>query len=161
MDQWYETCRGVVFPWHCDHYGHMNTSWYAHFFDDADYHLWTMTGLAQSIDRVVGQTKTDYLHELKDGELLVVKNAWIHVGNKSLRHRGHLSNADTGILCARQETTLVCFDPEKRVSAPMPDVVRKTLSPLVVDPDSAPAPDHVNAASGRPIALDRVGSGRD
>ena len=132
MDGWFETVRGVVFSWHCDQYGHMNVRWYGHFFDDADYHLWTMSGLAQSIPRVVARTSLDFVRELKAGELLVVRNAWTHVGTRSLRQIGRMFEAETGALCARQDNVLVLFDEDKRVSAPMPDSVRRTLTPLVV-----------------------------
>jgi acyl-CoA thioester hydrolase len=29
------TYRGVVYPWHCDHMGHMNVMWYVGRFDEA------------------------------------------------------------------------------------------------------------------------------
>ena len=46
---WMELTRGVVHPWHHDHFGHMNVRHYAPFFDDASYHLWTMLGLPYSV----------------------------------------------------------------------------------------------------------------
>ena len=134
MEGWFETVRGVVFPWHCDQYGHMNVRWYGHFFDDADYHLWTMSGLAQSIPRVIARTSFDFVHELKAGDVLVIRNAWTHVGTRSLRQVGRMFDAETGALCARQDTVLVTFDEARRVSAPMPDSVRRTLTPLVIAP---------------------------
>lgn len=139
-DNWFETYRAVVFPWHCDHIGHMNVRWYAHHFDDAGFHLWTMAGLSQSemkergVGLVVAQIKIDYIQEMKAGELLVVRNAFIHVGTKSLRHLGRMYNADTEELCATQETIEVFFDPVKRTSAPMPDDIRAKLTELLVDP---------------------------
>ena len=132
MDGWYETIRGVVAPWNCDQFGHLNVRLYGHFFDDADYHLWTMSGLAQSIPRVVAKTKLNIVQELKAGNLLAIKNAWTHVGTKSLHHVGRMYDAETGTLSASQETILVTFDEEKRTSAPMPEVVRQTLTPLVI-----------------------------
>jgi acyl-CoA thioesterase FadM len=30
-----DTYRGVVYPWHCDHMGHMNVMWYVGKFDEA------------------------------------------------------------------------------------------------------------------------------
>lgn len=140
---WYETFRSVVFPWHCDHFGHMNVRWYAHHFDDGGFHLWTMSGIPQSefrargVAMVVAQIKIDYFHELTQGELLVVRNAWTHIGNKSLRHIGRMYNADTNELCAQQETIEVFFNPETRQSAPMPDYVREALADKVVDPGPA------------------------
>jgi acyl-CoA thioester hydrolase len=140
MGQWYETYRAVVFPWHCDHIGHMNVRWYAHHFDDAGFHLWSMAGVshadirAHDVGVVVAQIKIDYIKEMNAGDLLVVRNAFTHVGNKSIRHLGRMFNADTGVLCATQETIEVFFDPVKRVSAPMPDTLRQRLSAQVVDP---------------------------
>ena len=29
-----ETYRGAVYPWHCDHVGHMNVMWYVGKFDE-------------------------------------------------------------------------------------------------------------------------------
>jgi len=37
-----EILRGVVHPWYCDTFGHMNVRWYSHFFDDAAFHLWPL-----------------------------------------------------------------------------------------------------------------------
>src|SRR4051812_38521462 len=33
------TYRGVVYPWHCDHLGHMNNMWFAGKFDEASWNL--------------------------------------------------------------------------------------------------------------------------
>ena len=40
-----ETYRGAVYPWHCDHMGHMNVMWYVGKFDEATWHLFRMVGL--------------------------------------------------------------------------------------------------------------------
>ena len=144
MAGWFETYRGVIFPWNCDFYGHMNVRWYAHHFDDAGFHLWTMAGIPQTAMRdrgvfsVVATTKTDFVHEMRVGELLVVKSAFVHVGNKSLRHVQRMYNADTGTLCAMQDTVEVFFDPNARKSMPMPDFVRTTVLPHLVAADSEP-----------------------
>jgi acyl-CoA thioester hydrolase len=138
MAEWRETFRGVVFPWNCDHIGHMNVRWYAHHFDDAGFHLWSVIGLPQSemhargIGLVVAQIKIDYIREMKAGDLLVVKSGFIHVGNRSLKHLARMSNADTGVLCATQETVEVFFDPKTRKSAPMPEDIRRKLLDHVV-----------------------------
>ena len=48
MDRRLELLRGVVHPWHHDHFGHMNVRHYAPFFDDAVYHMWTLLGAPYS-----------------------------------------------------------------------------------------------------------------
>ena len=73
MTEWMETHRAVVFPWHCDHIGHMNVRWYSHFFDDAGFHLWTQIGVtpsdmeARGVVTVIASAKIDFLHELNAG----------------------------------------------------------------------------------------------
>lgn len=42
MSEPIEILRGVVHPWYCDNFGHMNVRWYSHFFDDAAFHLWPL-----------------------------------------------------------------------------------------------------------------------
>ena len=34
MSEPIEILRGVVHPWYCDTFGHMNVRWYSHFFDE-------------------------------------------------------------------------------------------------------------------------------
>ena len=133
MAEWKETYRAVVFPWHCDHFGHMNVRWYAHHFDDAGFHLWSVAGIPQTairatgVSMVVAQNKLDFIHELVAGELFYIKSAFVHLGNRSLSHLGRMYNADTHVLCATQFSVEVFFDPKTRKSAPMPDHVRRAV----------------------------------
>jgi acyl-CoA thioester hydrolase len=39
------TYRGVVYPWQCDHNGHMNVMWYVSKFDEANWSLLARVGL--------------------------------------------------------------------------------------------------------------------
>ena len=139
MDNVFEVYRSVVFPWHCDHFGHMNVRWYAHHFDDAGFHLWTVAGLSQKqvfasgVSLVVAQTKIDYVREMKAGDMLVVRGGFTHVGGKSLRHHLRMYDADADELRATQDTVEVFFNPETRRSEKMPDDFRARLAPLVVD----------------------------
>ena len=54
MTQWMETHRAVIHPWYCDHLGHMNVRFYAHFFDDAGFHIWNHIEGAQAIMKKYG-----------------------------------------------------------------------------------------------------------
>ena len=141
MAEWRETYRAVVFPWHCDHFGHMNVRWYAHHFDDAGFHLWTVIGCSQAFMRscgahvVVARTTTDFVHEMTAGDLLVIKGGIVGIGNKSVTHRARMYNADTGQLCATLESVEVFFDTESRASAPMPEEIRGRLTANIVSLD--------------------------
>ena len=40
-----ETYRGTIYPWQCDHMGHMNVMWYVGKFDEATWQFFSMLGL--------------------------------------------------------------------------------------------------------------------
>jgi acyl-CoA thioester hydrolase len=140
--RFYEVYRGVVFPWMCDHFGHMNVRWYSHHFDDGGFHLWTMAGVSQREMRdrgthvVVAQTTIKYIRELKAGDLILIRSGFVKVGQKSVVHVAKMYNADSNVYSAWQETVEVFFDPEARKAAPMPEDFRTRLTALVVDPES-------------------------
>ena len=138
---WRETLRGMIFPCHCDHMGHVNNRWYGHFFDDASMSLWSGVGLSEAGLRaqfdtsvVIARNEFDYLHELLNGQQFVVMSTFVKIGRKSLSFESRLFHNDTGTLCVVNVSVAVFFDFEARQSAPMPASVRKRLEPLVVQP---------------------------
>src|SRR5262245_62090015 len=42
------TYRGLIYPWQCDHMGHMNVMWYTGKFDEASWALLSKLGLTQA-----------------------------------------------------------------------------------------------------------------
>ena len=131
-----ELLRGVVHPWHHDHFGHMNVRHYAPFFDDASYHLWTKIGLPYSrmmaehgVHCVTASAKTTFVEELTAGDLFLIDGAVLRIGNKSATFQLRMIHADRNELHATYDVVEVVFDPEARASAPMPDAVRRALEP--------------------------------
>jgi hypothetical protein len=49
------TYRGAIYPWHCDHMGHMNVMWYVGKFDEATWHLFAQIGMTPSYLRESGR----------------------------------------------------------------------------------------------------------
>ena len=49
------TYRGTVYPWQCDHVGHMNVMWYVGKFDEATWNLIARLGLTPSYLRESGR----------------------------------------------------------------------------------------------------------
>ncbi|MCA8882351.1 MAG: acyl-CoA thioesterase [Rhodobacteraceae bacterium] len=134
-----ELLRGVVHPWHHDHFGHMNVRHYAPFFDDAAYHLWSRMGLTynEMIDEhgvhcVTAQATTGFVKELVAGDLIAIDGAVARIGTKSATFRLRMLNADTGDLHATYDLVEVFFDPQTRRSAAMPDAVRTRLGEYLV-----------------------------
>lgn len=137
-----ELFRGVVHPWHHDHFGHMNVRHYAPFFDDASYHLWTRMGLAYSgmqaehgVHCVSAQATTRFVKELVGGDLIVIEGAVSRIGTRSVDFHLRMHHADTGALHATYDLVEVFFDPKTRASAPMPPAVRARLEAHLVPPE--------------------------
>ena len=69
------TYRGAIYPWHCDHMGHMNVIWYVGKFDEATWNLFAAAGATAA-----------YLREHKLGMAAVQQNITykreLHAGAK-------------------------------------------------------------------------------
>lgn len=145
MTQRLELLRGVVHPWHHDHFGHMNVRHYAPFFDDASYHMWTRLGLAYSVMQaehgvhtVAAQVTTRFVRELAAGDLIVIDGVVTRLGTKSCTFHLRMLHADTGALHATYDAVEVFFDPGTRRSTAMPQAVRDQLSAHLL-PDTGKA----------------------
>jgi acyl-CoA thioester hydrolase len=139
MEKWFELYRNIVMPAQCDAYGHLNVRYYAAFFDDAAWHIPRMAGLsldeirASGLGTVAATLTIDFLHELRAGQLLLVKGAVTRVGTKSFSHEMRLYEADSMTHCATQKTVEVCFDTRERRSVALPDRMRAALRDVVVE----------------------------
>src|ERR1700756_3194238 len=75
------TYRGTVYPWHCDHMGHMNVMWYVGKFDEATWQLFSSIGLPpkplrnEGIGMVAVEQRLEYKQELVAGDLLTVRSS--------------------------------------------------------------------------------------
>jgi acyl-CoA thioester hydrolase len=141
MEERLELLRGVVHPWHHDHFGHMNVRHYAPFFDDASYHMWTLLGLpysgmieAHGVHTVSARATTSFIRELQAGDLIVIDGAVTRVGTKSATFHLRMHHADSGALHATYDLVEVFFSPQTRASAPMPPAVRARLEAHLVNP---------------------------
>lgn len=133
-----ELLRGVVHPWYCDTFGHMNVRWYSHFFDDAAFHIWPVYwGSHQrmqsefGIHTVTGRTVTEFRQEMLAGDLIVVDCVVTRIGGKSCTFMERMKHIDTGVVHATCEVTEVFFNPETRASAPIPEAIREALEPML------------------------------
>jgi acyl-CoA thioester hydrolase len=128
-----EVLRGVVHPWHHDIFGHMNVRHYAPFFDDASFHLYARLGLVpdqlvaeHGVHMVSARAETNFLVELRAGDLFVIDGVVTRLGNRSVTLQ--LRMVQAGTIHATYDLTEVFFDPATRRSAPMPGAVRAALS---------------------------------
>jgi acyl-CoA thioester hydrolase len=111
MADYVETFRGVVYPWHCDHLGHMNVQHYVGMFDQALGHLLLHLGLRLNRDghpkRAFVDVKhiVEYKRELRVGSMVWIESAPLEVGNKSLRCMNRMLNAETEEVSATRSSS--------------------------------------------------------
>jgi len=138
MEKWFDLYRGIVMPAQCDIYGHMNVRYYAALFDEAGWHFPSFAGLSlaeiqsRGLGTVVATLTIDFVHEIRAGQLLVIKGAITRVGTKSYNHEMRLYASDTMTHCATQKTVEVCFDTKARKGVALPDDVRAKLSAIAL-----------------------------
>lgn len=138
MEKWFDLYRAIVMPAQCDVYGHMNVRHYAACFDDAGWHFPRMADLsleeirARGLGTVVATLTIDFHHELRAGQLVLIKGAVTRVGTKSFSHEMRLYAADSMTHCATQKTVEVCFDTKVRKGVLLPADVRAKLAQICV-----------------------------
>src|SRR3954464_2780822 len=105
------TYLGTVYPWQCDHVGHMNIMWYVGKFDEANWNLFARLGLTPSYLRSSGrgraavQQNITYKRELLAGDGVEIRSLLLAVGDRSLRFRHDMTNADAPEIAAFWEFT--------------------------------------------------------
>ena len=120
------TYRGVVYPWQCDHMGHMNVMWYTSKFDEATWNLFFAIGITPTYIRqkrhgMAGlQQNVAYKKELAAGDVVSVRSRILEVREKVIRFEHELINDDTQEIAATCELTVVHLDLVARKALPFP-----------------------------------------
>src|ERR1044072_7034710 len=110
------TYRGSVYPWQCDHVGHMNIMWYVGKFDEPNWNLFARLGLTPSYLRQSGpgmaavQPNIAYKRELLAGDIVEIRSRLLELREKSIRFLHEMHNAETGEIAATCETVGVHMD---------------------------------------------------
>ncbi|MBI3452889.1 MAG: acyl-CoA thioesterase [Rhodospirillales bacterium] len=134
-----ETYRGAVYPWHCDHIGHMNVMWYVGKFDEATWNLLAAVGITPSYLRegnrgmAAVQQNIAYKRELHAGDTVIVRSGMIEARDKVLRYVHEMANSETGETTAVCELTVVHLDRATRRAAPLPDVTVARAREMIVE----------------------------
>ena len=123
------TYRGVVYPWHCDHMGHMNVMWHVGKFDEATWNLFAAMGVTAAFLREQGrgmaavQQDIAYRRELVAGDTVTVHSAFLEVREKVAIFVHEMRHGETGELAALCRLTGVYIDAQARKSCPFPDEI--------------------------------------
>lgn len=131
------TYRGTVYPWQCDHMGHMNVMWYVGKFDEATWQLMTSIGLSPTrlrkdeIGVVAVEQHLEYKRELLAGDLITIRSSLQEVREKSLRFLHEMTNQETEELAAFTILTGVCIDMTTRKARPLPADIRERVGSML------------------------------
>jgi len=132
-----ETYRGVVYPWHCDHMGHMNVMWYVGKFDEATWNLFAEMGITADYLKknergmAAVQQNITYKRELLVGTTVAVRSAFLEVREKVARFVHEMRNAQTGEISAICVLTGVSMDSKTRKSVPFTGDIIERAKQLV------------------------------
>ena len=128
------TYRGAVYPWHCDHMGHMNVMWYVGKFDEATWCFFARLGLSPSHLRQQGrgmaavEQHITYKAELHAGDVVTVRTRLVECRDKSIRFVHEMTNDETGDVAATTELTGVHLDTDARRAVAFSDDIRAAIA---------------------------------
>ena len=135
MNEFTITHRGTIYPWQCDHIGHVNVMWYAGKFDEGSWQLLSRIGLTQSRLRKEGaamaavEQRTVYKRELHAGDAVSVRSSVLQLGEKSIHFFHEMRNDETGEVAATSIIVGVYMNAATRKAQPWPPDVRERTSP--------------------------------
>jgi len=131
------TYKGCVYPWQCDHVGHMNIMWYVSKFDEANWNLFAAVGLTPSYlhreSRGMAAVKQDitYKRELLPGDIVEVRSRVLEFREKSLHFEHEMRNTETGDVAAHCELTGVFMDRIARKAVAFPPEIGERIRQAV------------------------------
>jgi len=131
MSEWRITYRGMVYPWHRDHMGHMNVMWYAGKFDEACWQLLAMLGLHPSRFAQDGtgmaavEQRIQYKRELRAGDAVKIQSKLLEVKDKSIYMLHKMVHEESEEVAATNLVVGVHIDAKVRKAIRIPDDVRQ------------------------------------
>lgn len=132
------TYRGTVYPWQCDHMGHMNVMWYAGKFDEATWQMFSILGVSPTYMReekrgvAAVRQNTTYRQELKAGDLVTIRTCVLEMRERSIRFYHEMMDDVTGKIAATTVITGVHIDAQTRKPHPFPDeIIQRGLNQIV------------------------------
>ena len=125
------TYRGMVYPWHCDHMGHMNVMWYTGKFDEACWNFLAMLGLHPSglpqdgTAMAAIEQHIQYKRELFPGDAVTIQSGLLEVTDKTIRMLHKMVHDASGEIAAITMVVGVYIDRRIHKAIPLPDDVRQ------------------------------------
>ena len=121
-----KTLQGTVYPWHCDHMGHMNVQHYVSMFDQAGWNVFAQLGLTMQFFKETNrgmaaiEQNIKYKKELTAGENVYIESLLIEVKEKVLIINHTMFDTE-GNVAAECRLVGVHLDAVRRKSIKFPD----------------------------------------
>ena len=128
------TYLGTVYPWHCDHMGHMNVMWYVGKFDEAVWTLLARLGLTPAYLRDSGrgmaavEQNIRYQRELHAGDVVQVHSRIVEQRDKALVVEHVMTDAASGMVAATMRLVAVHLDTARRRAVPFEPAVAQAIA---------------------------------
>jgi acyl-CoA thioester hydrolase len=133
--------RGTVYPWHCDHMGHMNVMWYVGKFDEALWNYLARLGVtpaylrAQSRGMAAVEQTIRYQRELLAGDAICVRSHVVELRDKALVVEQTMADEVAGHAAATMRLTAVHLHTQQRRAVAfepaIADALRAQIRPAV------------------------------
>ena len=146
MGQGQLTYKGLVYPWHCDHMGHMNVMWYVGKFDEATWAFFANIGLTPPEMRAAGKGMAavdqhlTYMREATPGDMLEIYTRPLEIKEKTVRFVHDMIDCASGETAATCDMIAVHLDTKARKGIAFSDQVRERVVAMLADQsDGEPA----------------------
>lgn len=133
------TYRGTIYPWHCDHMGHMNVMWYVGKFDEATWQLFNVIGLTPGSLRAAGrgmaavEQSVTYQQELHPGAVVSVSTVIDEIRERKIRFTHEMRNDETNDVVATTTLVAVHLDTVKRQACVFSPAVIAAAQALIAE----------------------------
>lgn len=132
-----QTYKGVVYPWECDFFDHMNTQFYVAKFDAAAHQFFGEMGMdrmfleTEKKGMVAVDQRIQYSKELVSGDLVFIESTLQEVRDKAIRFKHRLINQMNGEVAAEAEYISVFIDLKTRRAIEIPKWLKKKLNGMI------------------------------
>jgi acyl-CoA thioester hydrolase len=127
------TYRGTIYPWNCDHMGHMNVQFYVGKFDEASWNLLSSVGLSPAYLKennsgmVALEQHINYYKEVFAGDSIYIESEIIEIREKTMLLKHVMFNQESKDIISQTEITGLHIDTKLRKAIPLPLFVKEKI----------------------------------
>jgi len=139
VSELFVTYRGVVYPWHCDHMGHMNVMYYVGKFDEATWQMFAAIGVTPAYMRdnnrgvAAVRQNISYRRELLAGDLITIYTGILEIAPKTIHFYHEMRNDGPQAIAATTVISGVHMDTQIRKVCPFPQEIIERAQQLIVE----------------------------